>query len=352
MGLGRWLRRLFAPAPRAAAPRPEPRASAPPTEPTPAAPAEGPADEAPEIEAPEFPEPSSGVGPLDAPNETCGTEDRLVERIGHRVEQREFRLPILPSTSLRLLDLANDPSVDLGRIATSVERDPVLSSELLKSANSVLHGGTRRTKTLSDAVVRLGTRNLRTLILGLSMRTVLLRNKGLTQYASEVWRQCNSMATLSREIARALRLDPERAFLVGLLHDIGKVALLDLIQQEAGTRFEVNRALVGRVFHDWHEEVGARMAEAWQLPDEISAVAANHHAFDSNEIEPVGAATASLAHKMDLLLSLGAEREYRALAHGREMDVLDLGWDPRRALLDRCVETFKTQAAAAAEAAG
>jgi len=156
------------------------------------------------------------------------------------------------------------------------------------------------------------------------------------------------MAALAGAIGTAQRHDPERAFLVGLLHDIGKVALLDLIQQEASTRFVVNRALVGRVFHDWHEVAGAQMAKAWQLPPEIAAVAANHHDFKSNVVEPAGAAVASLAHKMDLLLCLGAETEYRALADGLEMKTLDLDWEQSKKLLGRGVQVFSASNAAAA----
>lgn len=347
MGLVRWLRQIFSSAPDRPTPTTVRRAASAATSEKGSRPADAPHEPAAGADDDfEFPTASSGIDPIDAPVESAGGggEEALLERLGKRVEKRDFRLPILPSTSLRLLDLANDPSVDLGRIATAVETDPVLSSELLKTANSVLFGGARRTKTISDAVVRLGIKNLRTLILGMSMRTVLLRNKGLMAYANEVWRQCTSMAAIAREIAAVQRLDPERAFLVGLLHDIGKVALLDLIQQETGSRFQVNRALIGRVFHDWHEVAGAAMAEAWRLPSEIAAVAANHHDFRSNEIEPAGAATASLAHKMDLLLSLGAEHEYRALAHGMEMTILDLGWDQRRKLLRTCAENFNSEA--------
>ncbi|MEW6072811.1 MAG: HDOD domain-containing protein [Planctomycetota bacterium] len=253
----------------------------------------------------------------------------LMRRVQSRIEEGRFVLPELPSTSMALFDLASRPSADLLEVAAKIEADPVLASELLREANSALVGARVPADTLQDAIARLGLRRLRSLILALSVRGLVLGGKGLRQHAAEVWRQAYAVGSIARVLAPHVGMDRERAFLLGLLHDVGKIPILHLLSGELGTLDDATVALVGRLYLRFHERVGEGMARTWKLPPEVVAVAGRHHDFRGNTEFPAGAALCSLAHKMDLFLSLGAEREYRALAQGEEMAVLGLA-DHRR----------------------
>src|SRR4029079_988798 len=131
---------------------------------------------------------------------------------------------------------------------------------------------TEAAETIGQAVMRLGLRNLRTLMFSLSMRSAVLRDKRLSHYAEEVWRQSYSPASIARAIAKPIGADPDRAFLLGLLADIGNVALLAMLRREIRRGAEVSALLVGRVFSLFHETAGARLAKAWNLPADIAAV--------------------------------------------------------------------------------
>lgn len=274
-------------------------------------------------------------------------EAAWLDAIERRVHAGDFELPQLPSTTLAVVELAADPDAAAARLAVLVERDPVLSSELLKTANSVLFSGTAPAQTLQQAVVRLGGRQLRGLAFALQMRRVVSRAKGLTAYADSFWRQATSMAKLAREVAAAARMDEDQAFLVGLLHDIGKVPLLDLIGREVNQRSDISRALVGRVFTRFHEAVGAKLAERWCLPLDLAEVAGCHHEFASNTTAPRWAALASLVHGLDLQLALGGEPEFYDLRQRAEFDVLGIAPEMRGVVLRACVAAF---ASAQAEA--
>ena len=102
------------------------------------------------------------------------SEEDILRTIGERIEAGKFDVPSLPQTIMTALDLTSNPLAEVGDIVGAIEKDPVLSAELLKTANSVMFAGVREAQTHREAVVRLGQRNLRTLILSLAMRELSL----------------------------------------------------------------------------------------------------------------------------------------------------------------------------------
>ncbi len=250
-----------------------------------------------------------------------GREEAVLSAVGRRVEQGDLVLPVLPTTSIAAMDMAARPTADVADVVRLIAGDPVLSSELLKISNSALYAGNHKCETLQEAIMRIGLRALRSMILSISMRAVLLRDKQMAHVAQELWRQAHSVSLVARALAKDLGLDRDRAFLIGLLHDIGKVALLETVRKEAGD-LEVRPALLGRIFYLHHERAGERLARAWQLPDEVVAVAGCHHRFERNAEHARSAALASLAHALDLELSLRGSQAAPALENLPELEFL------------------------------
>ena len=267
-------------------------------------------------------------------------ELQLLLRVQRRVQAGEVELPQLPATSMEVMQLSARPDVELQQIAERISSDPVLSSELLRTANSVLYAGQDAANTLDEAVMRVGLRSLRSMIFAISMRSVILRFHSLGTQAERVWRQSFSVASIARAIAPLLNADPERAFLLGLLHDVGKVALIAALNGEAEKSSDVTPPLLGRLFHDHHEPAGQALARAWNLPDELVAVAGAHHDFERNEHHARAAALASLAHRLDLYLSIGPARDYAAQAHCPEMNFLGVRHEKARQILRAAREAF------------
>lgn len=275
-------------------------------------------------------------------------EAAVVSAVGRRVEAGDLVLPVLPTTSMAAVDLASRPSAEVAAVVELIAGDPVLSSELLKISNSVLYAGHAKCESLREAVMRIGLRALRSMIFSISMRAVLLRDKALARMAEEIWRQAHSVSLMARGLAPLLGMDRERAFLIGLLHDIGKVALLDTVRQEAAD-IELRPALLGRVFYLHHERAGERLARAWKLPDELVSVAGRHHRFDRNAEHGRSAALASLAHALDLGLTLGGPGHLERLLERPELEFLGVEPARRQALLDValgvCASSQETAAA-------
>jgi len=227
-----------------------------------------------------------------------------------------------------------------------ISKDPLLTSELLRLANSALYSGSIPIQSLHDALMRVGLRALRGLIFSASLRGTLLKESVSSEYAAEVWRQSASVANLARAIAPRLGQDAEHAYLLGLLQDIGKVALLALLGEEGRRGNDLTTALVGQVFHALHEKAGAAMAAAWKLPEAVASVVACHHDLAANRDHPREAALALLAHQIDLYASLGDAAGFEALRAHPAFDVLGADHALRSATLEAAREALAHPAAA------
>lgn len=262
-------------------------------------------------------------------------EAELVERIASLIEVGKMELPHLPATSSALIGLSGRADVEVKQVVQLISSDPSLASELLRLANSVIYAAHEPAETLDEAVMRIGMRGLRSLIFTVSVRGSVLRLKGLEAFSEETWRQALSVATIARAIAPSFRMDPERAFLVGLLHDIGKIAILSMVSKECRGKNLPSPATVGRLFHVHHENAGGALATKWRLDAEILSVAGLHHDYSSNEKYGRSAALASLSHKLDLHLSFDDDGSYRELVHCGEFEFLEMPMDDREAVLDK-----------------
>ncbi len=304
----------------------------------------GPVEVDEEEEAPVFPPARVGVRNLDARDHLAvalnDADKKLLFEIGRQVRTQDLKLPPLPTTGLTLLEMVDDPSAEIAEVVEQVSRDPVLAGELLRAASVGRFADRGEIQNLRQAVVRLGMRSLRSQILGGSMRACMFRARKLQAYAEEIWRQARSVAALSRGLARTLDADPERIYLLGLMHDVGKLPLLALLGREARRRDSIRGAILSKAFFFFHEKVGEALARKWELPEEVCSVAGCHHRFQLNTSHARMAAAVSLAHKLDLCLSLGREIEFRGLVVAPEMSFLGLEAEQRPGILARALVTY------------
>jgi HD-like signal output (HDOD) protein len=196
------------------------------------------------------------------------------------------KLASLQSINLALSELVRSESSLNSQIAEIIRRDPSLSARLLRMANSVYFGLSTRLNNIEEAVFFLGLRQIREL----SLATPVIEELDQFQLnASLPWKQLWShsigTAVLTREIlaSTSLHIDDDTDYLVGLLHNIGKVvmaysfpdelkALMAMPVKDPVEACRRERELIG-----WdHAQIGARYIERHKLADEI-VVAVLHH---------------------------------------------------------------------------
>jgi diguanylate cyclase (GGDEF)-like protein len=202
-------------------------------------------------------------------------------------------LPSLPGVAVELLSECRRPEVDLDRICDLLGRDPVLSAKLLSVANSSSFRRGAPVTTVRRAALALGTNAVTTLALSFSL--VRQRpGRGSFDFA-QYWRRALLNAVAARSLGQQVRIDPEEAFLAGLLQDIGVLALQaavsaydDVIKEAKQDHLRLER-LEREQFGAGHPEVGAWLAKDWGLPDAlVHSVLGSHVPLTDERVSPLG----------------------------------------------------------------
>ena len=195
-------------------------------------------------------------------------------------------LPPLPAAVNRLLVLTCDPDADFRQIIRVIESDQTLTARTLRTANSSLYSVPRRIQTVQQAVTLLGQSAITNMALGISVVSAQAGMKEWPVDSDAFARHSIAVALLARTLAERLRLpQPEEAFVAGLLHDIGKLALLnhsgglyvDLLRTARRGQQPLHQ-LERDVFKTDHGAVGAALCAHWNIPDSLAHAVAAHHA--------------------------------------------------------------------------
>jgi len=185
----------------------------------------------------------------------------------------------LPSISREIIQLAGDPMAAASRMAKIIEKDPVLTSRLLKVVNSAFYGFRRQIVSVEHAVVILGNDEVVNLAFSIAIHQVMERIA--PKKARLLWEHSLIVAHLAHWLGMLLGCkDGNALYTLGLLHDFGKIIFLqrgycpgdlselssleDLASEENETGLS-------------HAEMGAYVAERWNLPENIVDGLLNHH---------------------------------------------------------------------------
>ncbi len=193
-------------------------------------------------------------------------------------------LPSLPSAAVEVLDLAQQPQVDLKQIARVITRDPALTGRILKTVNSSFYGRSHSVSTINHALVILGIQSVKTLVLGFSLVGSLKQDRVNGFDRDKYWRRSIYAATSARVIAQRCGVfQSEEVFLATLLADIGQLVLDRVMTaQYAKVHARIKShhdlaAIEQTELGTTHAAVGALVAEIWKLPPLLSAPIAYHH---------------------------------------------------------------------------
>lgn len=193
---------------------------------------------------------------------------------------RSMQLKPFPTEVLRLAQVLDDPEFQLSDVVARFESLPVLAAKVVRMANSPIYASRRPIDDIGQAVGRLGARAVRELVLAVTARDQF---PDLGGTGEAIQRHSAQVAQLVRLLGRLQRrLDRPNAFLCALLHDVGKLLLLQSGEfrylpngrTRAGTSaWQEERAELG---FD-HAVLGALALRGWGIPDPVSRVVAWHH---------------------------------------------------------------------------
>ncbi len=209
----------------------------------------------------------------------------LHKKIYARIEE----LPMLPVVVPRLLSLANNPQSSAGEMIGIIAHDPALTSKLLKVANSAYYGFPQKISDIELAVALLGYNQLKALVLSIGViKNFPYRKQAENFSESGLWVHSLSVATVMQDMGRRFyRRDSSHdyLFIIGLLHDLGKIVLDQFFPDLFNEALERANASEHVKLHqaEWeiigidHSEVAAMLLTRWKFPPKIVQPVAGHH---------------------------------------------------------------------------
>jgi HD-like signal output (HDOD) protein len=209
------------------------------------------------------------------------TLDRELDaKIVAAIKQNAVRVPPFPAAVMKLSAVIQRPTHSVEDVVDVVQQDPALAASVLRVANSVYYRRDEPVTGLKRAIVRIGEKELSHLVMAAGLSRAALAAGPLSALRRQVWHEALLGATFSEVVARSLDHNPEEHFVLGLLHDVGRlVAVVTLEKLLEGSKTEPRPSEEWwAVVEQYHVELGLVLAARWGLPAVVSDVISQHHA--------------------------------------------------------------------------
>ena len=210
----------------------------------------------------------------------------------------EEKLPSLPQILEELVKKLSDPNSNLDNIEELVEVDQSITTQILQVSNKVefTEPGEERITTIHDALHKLGFENAKKIALNVSVLKLMKLTKSTVNFSCEdLWQHSLGVAIASSEISNLVGYDnPDQAYACGLMHDIGKVIKLKYSKKDFSKEItsayrkkidlydlEIMRNLIR------HDIAGAKMMQAWNMPESLILPVLWHHTEDRAQRQDV-----------------------------------------------------------------
>lgn len=233
-----------------------------------------------------------------------------------RIEQ----LPTLPSVLSKVIEAADKENTTASDLNNLISQDPALSSKTLKLANSAYYGFPRKISRITEAVVIMGFKTVKGLLLSASVCHMFKNSRQIVDFSPrELWRHSVAVGVCSEVIAKYINSRTmEELFILGILHDIGIILEMehmteDFIEIQKLTKADQKKLSAvekERIGID-HGLIGKRLLTKWKLPNLFAEVVGFHHSPQYSS--PDARQMASIIYLADLICELkkiGHDGEY------------------------------------------
>ncbi len=202
---------------------------------------------------------------------------RILEDIARDLSG-DVNFPTCLDAAMLVRNTLRDPLADLQLVVRAISAEPLISSKLLRLANSVAYNPSGSTITdLQMAVARLGFEVVRTTSLAVAMEQ-MLKSRNLTAYdkiSHAAWEHSIHVAAIARVLARRLgRINPDEAMLAGLVHNIGIFYLL--YRAAEYPEYRDDQTAMVELLAGWHESIGESLLHILGMPEQITDAIRDH----------------------------------------------------------------------------
>ncbi len=199
-----------------------------------------------------------------------------MDLINQRISSGEVQLPVFDDTALQIDREVRENKLDAAMICKIIEEDQVLVADLLRMANSSFFFGMSPVSCLKDAAVRLGVRQIASIVFSVSQKRLYSASKGVFKSRlTDLWVHTSAVSLGARWLAAnaGYRNLADEAFVAGLLHDIGKLSLLCVLEDLiASDGLQLSGEEVNSVLSQMHCEHGATLLTQWNIPESFQTI--------------------------------------------------------------------------------
>lgn len=210
----------------------------------------------------------------------------LIQRIIADAKSGRLQLPSLPDLALKVRVAVNDPRRSVVDIARLIQFDPALAARLIQIANSPLYRGIKKFDNCHSAITRMGIMTARNMVVSFTLRNVFqARAPAVRERLQQTWQHSCRVAAISSVLARLTPgLDPDRALLAGLVHDIGILPLLQYLEM-MNISLEPARLedMIGRL----RGALGTYVLKTWQFEEDIASIPAQTELWERNSAQAI-----------------------------------------------------------------
>jgi HD-like signal output (HDOD) protein len=192
------------------------------------------------------------------------------------IHDKALTLPMLPAVTTEVLNLVDDELCNSAKLAKLIESDQALAAHVMRLANSVAFCPVGTLNSLQQAITRLGMSNITEIAVAVSVSPNLFKVTGYEDEVQRLWQTSLATASWARAIARATRRNSEAVFLCGLLHQIGKPAVLQAaIELREQHQLDLSDVMLDQLLASYEVIVGTDLAIRWCLPEAVEATIAS-----------------------------------------------------------------------------
>lgn len=206
-------------------------------------------------------------------------ENSLYTLLSEKIKQNTLVLPTLPEIAYKVRKAADDPEIHLNQMSDLIIQDPSLSLGVIRFANSALLGRSVKVETVSQAVTRIGLRQIKSLATAVVLEQVFVsKNETVAMYMNKYWMKsihvaCVAMILLNRYLQenKHANLSIDTLALAALVHNIGVLPILT--EAENHTEVFANPTFLQQAIAKFSGELGGSITRAWGFSAEFSELA-------------------------------------------------------------------------------
>ena len=249
-----------------------------------------------------------------------------------KIANQTIEIATLPEVTIRIIQVVQDPRSTAHDLHQIVCNDPALSSRVLRVVNSAFYGLPGQIGSIDRAIMLLGLNAVKNIAIAASLSKMFKSGVGCDALTGkDLWMHSVAVGATNKLLTAAIGLAlPDEAFLAGLIHDLGLVAIMqsqpkqvpEIVQRaQAGGSF---RRAEQEVLGADHQAIGMALTTRWKFPRSFQYVAGYHH--EPRELAAENRLLAAVTHVSDILCARGG--------YGQTLTIENMDADLDEALLE------------------